>query len=129
MAEENLYLNTWYAKRIIGDSAASNPSDALLQSGLNIAADMWIFNQTNRSSSTSVLYGIQYKYDDDILYFYGGQSKNNTAIPSAQINLKSGTIWAGSEPTKNTNNTNDVTIGARSGAGEIYFYSENYLFQ
>ena len=52
-------LTTYYAKRIIGDTAAANAPSALLQTGTGIDTNTWILNRTNRVST----YGIKYVYD------------------------------------------------------------------
>ena len=59
MASGSNNLTTYYAKRIIGDAAAANAANALLQTGSNITTDTWILHRTNRQTN----YGIIYNYD------------------------------------------------------------------
>lgn len=74
----NFNLTTYYAKRIIGDSAASSAANALLQTGDGVDEDTWILNRTNRATT----YGIVYKYDlseGDTIEFVGGNPSRTTA--------------------------------------------------
>ena len=97
MASGSNYLTTYYAKRIIGDSAATTPDKALLQTGETITGNEWILNQTARyNESPSKKYGILYNYDDsghDVIEFWGNKpdtNNNNNPIPSVSITLDSG---------------------------------------
>ena len=74
---EGFNLTTYYAKRIIGDTAAANAEKALLQTGDDITTDTWILHRTDR---TDKLYGIKYKYDSnghDKMEYYGQTSNDN----------------------------------------------------
>ena len=82
-------LTTYYAKRIIGDNAAADPQSALLQTGENITADIWLLNRTNRGAST---YGIQYRYDTnghDSISTHGGSN----STPTAWVQLDTGNVY------------------------------------
>ena len=90
---QNMTLNTWYAKRIIGDVGANTPASALLQTG--ISNNMWIFANTARfAAQSSSRYGIYYVYDSehnhDKIEFYGG---GTSAASNAWIQLDSGDAW------------------------------------
>ena len=70
-------LTTYYAKRIIGDTAASDAENALLQTGVGIAGDTWILHRDDR---TSKKYGIKYAYDssgNDKIEYYGKNANDN----------------------------------------------------
>lgn len=90
-------LTTYYAKRIIGDTAAESAANALLQTGTDIAANTWILSRTNRSNT----YGIKYVYDNtvsgtnDKIELYGNYltGNNDTNTPTAWVNLHTGDIY------------------------------------
>ena len=86
MASGNFNLTTWYAKRIIGDSAASTAANALLQTGTGVTGDTWILSRTDRTTE----YGIKYIYDatnaQDKIAFIGG----NPSAVKASIQLATG---------------------------------------
>ena len=101
MATVGFDLNTWYAKRIIGDNAANSADDALLQIGTGVTEDTWILNKTGRASD----YGIKYVYDynsanvgheegaNDKIELYGGYQENNTDAPTAWVQLNTGDVY------------------------------------
>lgn len=90
-------LTTYYAKRIIGDTAAASAANALLQTGTEITTDIWILSRTNRSNT----YGIKYVYDNtvsgtnDKIELYGNYLTGNNDIntPTAWVNLHTGDIY------------------------------------
>ena len=90
-------LTTYYAKRIIGDTAAESAAKALLQTGTDIATNTWILSRTNRSNT----YGIKYVYDNtvsgtnDKIELYGNYltGNNDTNTPTAWVNLHTGDIY------------------------------------
>ena len=100
MAEGSQTLTTYYAKRIMGDTAAAIASKALLQTGENIASDTWILHRTDRNTQ---LYGIKYKYGDtvntvndghDKIEFYGASTAvESSATPSAWVQLDTGDAY------------------------------------
>ena len=100
---DQLLLNTWYAKRIIGDAGANNTSSALIQTG--VAENMWLLvNTTRLSASTSKLYGIKYVYDQsshDKIELYGGST---SAAATAWVQLDTGAAFFKGK----------VTIGSQS---------------
>lgn len=130
MASGSFNLTSYYAKRIIGDNAASSSSSALLQTGTGIASNTWILNRTNRNTP----YGISYIYDstnnDDSIGFHGGQiDSNSNPVPSVEINLNSGNInTAGNMTIGGTLNVTDATtlsstldvVGATTMSGKVY---------
>ena len=85
MASGSNYLTTYYAKRIIGDTAAATSTAALLQTGSGITTNTWILHRTNRAST----YGIHYLYDStangtaDKIEFYGGQRDTDDTMDVA----------------------------------------------
>ena len=102
MAQGSQTLTTYYAKRIIGDSAAATADKALLQTGNSITANTWILNRTSRlvtsNNSISNFYGIKYTHDnsnsDDKIELYGGHLNNNNEEEStAWIGLNTGNIY------------------------------------
>ena len=89
---QNNNLTSYYAKRIIGDSAAATPSHALVQMGTSIDTATWILHNTAR---TNQLYGIKYAYDTtnnaaDKIEYYGKTSTDNA---TAWIALKTGDFY------------------------------------
>ena len=118
-------LTTYYAKRIIGDTAASNETNALLQTGASIAVNTWILTQTNRSS----MYGIKYAYDsssvNDKLELYGNNltgDNNNINTPTAWVNLHTGdTYILGQVGIGYNPETNGNGYKLRSEGGQVFF--------
>lgn len=98
MATGSQLMTTYYAKRIMGDNAAADASDALLQTGEHINVDTWILHRENRTN----LYGIKYKYDNtetsnvnnghDKIELYGGYQISNVNMPTAWVQLDTGDI-------------------------------------
>lgn len=106
MASGSQFMTTYYAKRIMGDNAASTADQALLQTGYGITTDTWILNRTNRPN-----YGILYHYDSngaDKIKFIGGINNTND-IETAWIQLDAGDTYIlgrvgiGEDPTINNN--------------------------
>lgn len=106
MASQTYNLNTWAAKRVIGDSAAQDAASALLQTGEYNLDNTWIFNRTNHLPD---LYGIRYLCDtettagegedpiiettgQDKIELYGGYQVDNTDTPTAWVRLDTGVI-------------------------------------
>ena len=129
MAEGSNNLTTYYAKRIIGDSAAATASKALLQSGTGITDDTWIFHRTNRTS----VYGIRYDYDSssngtkDKLELYGGYQVSSTDTPTVWARLDTGDVYIlgkvgiGYDP-NTSGNSYKLYVN-----GTSYFYGTTYL--
>lgn len=90
---QDMLLNTWYAKRIIGDTGAADAASALLQTG--VADSMWLLTNTTRlNASQSKLYGIKYTYDsstsgNDKIEFYGGAANATSSNAWIQLNVGS----------------------------------------
>ena len=124
-------LTTYYAKRIIGDTAAESAAKALLQTGTDIATNTWILSRTNRSNT----YGIKYVYDNtvsgtnDKIELYGNYltGNNDTNTPTAWVNLHTGytyilgQVGIGYNPEDNNNNYKLYVNGTS------YFYGTTYL--
>ena len=119
MADGSNYLTTYYAKRIIGDTAAANAAKALLQTGTGIDTNTWILHRDNRND----LYGIKYFYDSssttDKIEFYGGVTgANSNDLPTAWVQLHTGDAYLlgrlgiGYDPTDS--NTNKLYVNGTS---------------
>lgn len=95
MATGSHNLTSYYAKRIIADSAAATATNALLQTGTGVLTDIWILHRTNRAT----IYGIKYLYDNttngttDRLEVYGGYQEDNTDIPTAWVQMDTGDLY------------------------------------
>ena len=129
MASGSNYLTTYYAKRIIGDTAAETATKALLQTGTGIANDIWILHRTNRAN----LYGIKYMYDDttngtaDRIELYGGHQVSSVDTATAWVQLDTGDVYIlgrvgiNYDPSDN-NNTYSLYVN-----GTTYVYGTTYL--
>lgn len=125
MALATQNLTTYYAKRIIGDTNATDWSTALLQTGTGVETSTWIFAQTARAGSKC---GIRYAfYTDtsnnnirDVYEIYGGVYDSTTRLypPIASIECGTGNTYIrgdthiqgnvniGTLPNNNNNNNN-----------------------
>lgn len=129
MASGSNYLTTYYAKRIIGDTAAETATKALLQTGTGITNDIWILHRTNRAN----LYGIKYMYDDttngtaDRIELYGGHQVSSVDTATAWVQLDTGDVYIlgrvgiNYDPSDN-NNTYSLYVN-----GTTYVYGTTYL--
>ena len=137
MASGSNYLTTYYAKRIVGDTAAADAAKALLQTGANITTHSWILIRSNRLTNK---YGIRYKYDssntNDKIEFYGGYQVSNTDTPTAWVQLDTGDAYflgkvgIGYDPNTSgntyklyVNGTSYFTNTAYFGNGTTYYIS------
>ena len=78
MASNTYNLNTWAAKRIIGDNTSQNPAGALLNSGSGRAdnsttGDTWIFLDT--IGGTTSPWGFKHAQGANNIEFFGGGTK------------------------------------------------------
>lgn len=111
MASGSFDLTTYYAKRIIGDTAATTYDKALLYAGSGINSNMWIFGH-NRNN-----YGILYNYAGtngtaDKIEFHGG----NAATATAYIQLDTGDLSA-----------HDITVNNAAVGGALAVTSTSTL--
>lgn len=123
MASATQSLTTYYAKRIIGDTAAADETSALLQTGAGVATDTWILHRTNRNK----LYGIKYLYDNssggkaDKIELYGDDAS------TAWVELDTGDVYImgkvgiGYDP-NTTGNLYKLYVD-----GNVYFDDTTYL--
>ena len=134
MATGSSNLTTYYAKRIIGDSAAATAASALLQTGANVSTSTWILNRTNRAA----IYGINYQYDNstsgtaDKIEFYGGYQISSTDTPTAWVRLDTGDFYIkgkvgiGYNPNTSGNSYKLYVDGSTFLTNTLYFNGTTY---